>query len=152
MKINYNQHLLKEKNSFISLTIKFMFVVLLLWTTNSFSQVLLTEDFEGGTFPPSGWSHSTNTSYPWAQSTSASGYGIGNKSAWIDFYDLSSGNETLTTIAFSAAPSGALLQFDEAYATYPGNYDDQLQINYSTDAVSYTHLRAHETGRNLVCR
>ena len=22
----------------------------------------------------------------------------------------------------------------------------------STDTVSYTHLRAHETGRNLVCR
>ena len=25
-------------------------------------------------------------------------------------------------------------------------------ISYSMEAVSYTHLRAHETGRNLVCR
>ena len=28
-----------------------------------------------------------------------------------------------------------------------------VQMNRDTyDAVSYTHLRAHETGRNLVCR
>ena len=25
-------------------------------------------------------------------------------------------------------------------------------FNNNTKAVSYTHLRAHETGRNLVCR
>src|SRR5678809_1496127 len=30
--------------------------------------------------------------------------------------------------------------------------DAPESIRHSTDPVSYTHLRAHETGRNLVCR
>ena len=36
-----------------------------------------------------------------------------------------------------------------------GRYEDHHNVTYTDDAleaVSYTHLRAHETGRNLVCR
>ena len=33
-----------------------------------------------------------------------------------------------------------------------GQCSDRLITQYSATSVSYTHLRAHETGRNLVCR
>src|SRR5665213_4608087 len=33
-----------------------------------------------------------------------------------------------------------------------GRYLLALEIPYPMPPVSYTHLRAHETGRNLVCR
>ena len=44
------------------------------------------------------------------------------------------------------------------YADYgeeePEDYDEEeeLEENDEPEPVSYTHLRAHETGRNLVCR
>src|SRR5674476_1022362 len=34
----------------------------------------------------------------------------------------------------------------------PGQSDDEVKFTREHNAVSYTHLRAHETGRNLVCR
>src|SRR5674476_1452245 len=37
--------------------------------------------------------------------------------------------------------------FDEPWAMVSG-----LEDAYGVISVSYTHLRAHETGRNLVCR
>ena len=33
-----------------------------------------------------------------------------------------------------------------------GLTDDEVTERFRAAAVSYTHLRAHETGRNLVCR
>ena len=33
-----------------------------------------------------------------------------------------------------------------------GEYEYIERDGFSIDPVSYTHLRAHETGRNLVCR
>ena len=37
-------------------------------------------------------------------------------------------------------------------ATIRGAIESVLEQDYPDIAVSYTHLRAHETGRNLVCR
>src|SRR5674476_378101 len=34
---------------------------------------------------------------------------------------------------------------------HPQSHNPSYKLRYSTP-VSYTHLRAHETGRNLVCR
>ena len=46
----------------------------------------------------------------------------------------------------SAASGG--IDFERTVKTLAPGYD----FNLSLDPVSYTHLRAHETGRNLVCR
>ena len=35
---------------------------------------------------------------------------------------------------------------------YHHAYMEKLKLWHDSDSVSYTHLRAHETGRNLVCR
>jgi len=129
MKNIYNQTQSKKNNSFFSASWKFTLLIMMLWTSNSFGQ-LLSENFEGGF--PAGWTTTYNTGFPWTLVTNASGYGVGNNSVYIDFYDIVSGSEQLNTIQFTAAPSGYFLVFDEAYASF-GNVDDQLQINYSTD-------------------
>ena len=46
-------------------------------------------------------------------------------------------------------------QDDESYYFYHDDFKTVYQFNgqnYRIATVSYTHLRAHETGRNLVCR
>src|ERR1017187_10522324 len=115
MKNLYNQNQSKKKNSFFSQLCKFMLLLMMLWTSNSFGQ-LLSENFEGGF--PGGWTTTNNTGLPWFLTTNASGYGVGNNSVYIDFYNISSGSEQLNTIQFTAATSGYYLVFDEAYATY----------------------------------
>src|SRR5665213_1511241 len=40
----------------------------------------------------------------------------------------------------------------ENLANLAGCGKEEIAINRNATAVSYTHLRAHETGRNLVCR
>jgi hypothetical protein len=136
---NYYKHNQSKKNiSFFPATWKFMLLILMLWTSNSFGQ-LLSENFEGGF--PVGWTTTNNTGLPWFLTTNASGYGVGNNSVYIDFYNMSSGSEQLNTIQFAASTSGYMLVFDEAYATYQAGYDDQLQINYSTDGgATFTQL------------
>ena len=58
--------------------------------------------------------------------------------------------------ATAANPEPALPEVTEAPAE-PSDGTRRLKrarhrSGYYTDPVSYTHLRAHETGRNLVCR
>src|SRR5674476_1570791 len=38
------------------------------------------------------------------------------------------------------------------YVAHRGYFVTELSLSDLIEAVSYTHLRAHETGRNLVCR
>lgn len=139
LKTNTNQKS-KKINSFFSLR-KFIAIALLLIATNSFAQ-LVNENFEGGTFPPTGWTESNNTGLPWALSTSASAYGVGLQSIMMNFYYLYTGSETINTPVFTAAPSGSFLQFDEAYAGYAaGIYYDSLQILTSSDGgITFTPL------------
>ena len=136
---------MKKNRSFYPSMWKFMFVILLLAATNSFGQ-LLSENFEGGSLP-SGWTSSSNTSFPWLFVNGTSGYGSGTHSARMDFYDISNGgNEQLTTKQFTATSGTEVLVMDEAYATY-GNADDQLQILYSTDGgLTFTQLALLDGG------
>ena len=96
--------------------------------------MLLSEDFELTTFPPTGWTETGTTSI-WDRSTLASGYGTGLASARAYFYGVSTGTGILTSIAFSPTAATDSLKFDHAYATYISE-DDQLEIFTSTDAGS----------------
>src|SRR5665213_4205416 len=48
---------------------------------------------------------------------------------------------------YYCAPLGSVLE-----SVLPSAVRRKVGIGYAQIAVSYTHLRAHETGRNLVCR
>src|SRR5678810_608682 len=45
-----------------------------------------------------------------------------------------------------------ILFYEKHWAIYEGWFWDSYGTTRPFMAVSYTHLRAHETGRNLVCR
>ena len=80
---------------------------------------------------------------------------------------ISKGNETLELVGsnkeyFLNMMSGQGQKVDALIAgaaSFANNAKEQLFYEFvqnaydaSADSVSYTHLRAHETGRNLVCR
>lgn len=104
-----------------------------------------TQDFESVTFPPTCWLLSQTN--PWTRSTSASGYGTGTASAFVNFYNISSGTIDMTTGDFdiSAFPA-PILKFDHAYATY-STENDQLEIKYSTNhGTNWTSLIIYNGG------
>jgi photosystem II stability/assembly factor-like uncharacterized protein len=92
----------------------------------------LLEDFEGATFPPTGWTLGTATPLIWITAP-VSGYGIGAKSAEANFYSIASGfQELISTALSSPTVAGDSLKFDHAYATYSGE-NDNLDILTSTN-------------------
>lgn len=104
------------------------------------------QDFELATFPPICWAID-GLSSTWARSTSASGYGVGTASTFVNFYGISSGSREMTTFEFNrGALTTPLLKFDHAYATYSGE-NDQLRIDYSTNAgTDWTQLVLYDGG------
>ena len=55
----------------------------------------------------------------------------------------------------SSAKKIELASVDDLFSTEESRQDEQLEKIQEiplSEPVSYTHLRAHETGRNLVCR
>lgn len=108
-----------------------------------------TQDFEG-TWVPACWANvAVSGTSTWAQSSAASGYGAGSKSAFANFYGQSAGNSyNLLTPSFDisglATPT---LKFNYAYATYTGGEADQMDVYYSTDnGGSWTLLLAMPGG------
>ena len=98
--------------------------------------VIINEDFESATFPPTGWTFENlvGTTQYWTRQTTASGYGTGTASSRYQFYSSSAGNDqSLITPTFSPVTVDGSLQFDHAYATYTGGEVDQLQLEYSSD-------------------
>lgn len=110
-------------------------------TTAPFAQ-----DFELATFPPNCWTVD-GLSSGWARTTSASGYGTGTASTFVNFYGISSGSREMTTFEFNIGTlTTPLLKFDHAYATYSGE-NDQLRIDYSTNAgTDWTQLVLYDGG------
>ncbi|MFA7359510.1 MAG: T9SS type A sorting domain-containing protein [Candidatus Kapaibacterium sp.] len=104
------------------------------------------QDFELAAFPPNCWTVD-GLSNGWARSTSASGYGTGTASTFVNFYGLSSGSREMTTFEFNtSALTTPLLKFDHAYATYSGE-NDQLRIDYSTNGgTDWTQLVLYDGG------
>ncbi len=112
-------------------------------TTPGLDNVLtsLFQDFEGGAFPPAGWTSEGSGSAFWTRTTDASGYGVGIGSALADFYGISAGLQfSLSTPVIPASVAGDSVKFDHAYATYTTE-NDQLQISTSTNGgTSWTVL------------
>lgn len=92
----------------------------------------LLQDFEGTTFPPSGWTSQGSGSAVWTRTTDASGYGMGSASAFADFYSIQTGSFSLITPTFPPAVAGDSLKFDHAYCTYQTE-NDRLEISTSTN-------------------
>ncbi len=107
------------------------------------AQYKVNENFEGATFPPTGWTtKSPVPTYPWTRSTTCSGFGIGTASAKYDFYDVSTGTiDSLVTPLFAATIAGDSIKFDQAHATYQTEIDS-LVIMYSTDGINYIRIAA----------
>ena len=93
----------------------------------------LSQDFESGVVPPTGWTLGLPTPAIWG-AFAVSGYGVGTSSAKANFYGIGSGFQELISAALtSASVAGDSLKFDHAYATYSGE-NDNLDILTSTDA------------------
>jgi hypothetical protein len=110
-------------------------------TTGSASQ-----DFEGGTFPPAGWTNVASGSYKWLLA-GASGYGVGSLSAAAAFFSVPAGASlSLMTPLFTPAVAGDSVIFDHAYCTY-STENDQLEVGVSTNGgASWTALATLDGG------
>ena len=86
-------------------------------------------------FPPDGWVVQSTGEPLWNQYFGVSAYGNGDNSLQAGFFSNfpvdSIGN--IITQTFYPLSSGDTLSFDHAYAPHPGDWDDQLEIFYSTD-------------------
>ena len=109
------------------------------------------EGFEQLSFTPGCWTRaSVAGSSAWTQCTSASGYGIGSRSAVAAFYSQTAGNTyDLITLPFDITGLAApVLQFDYAYAAFNGELDE-MDVYISTDyGLTYTLLLAMPGGTN----
>jgi hypothetical protein len=111
----------------------------------SFSQIYFSEDFEGATFPPTGWSASiVNSAYTWTSNTTTPLNGLKDVSVAYDPAPAAQ-NESLTSPTFSlAAATQAYFSFDFALSYFwsvdPNNNCD-LTVSISTNnGTSYTPI------------
>ena len=121
---------------------------------------LLSEDFESGTFPPTGWSNPGGWgSIVWSNYYGVSGFGSGDYSAFYDGYYWDGDVDSMITDVFSPT-SGESLIFDHAYAPYdntlrlkgasagPYIYSD-LYIYYRLDGDDEWYYLETITGTSL---
>lgn len=114
------------------------------------SALPFTQDYQGTTFVPTGWSYTPpNTANQWSRVTTAGGFGTSTASAKMDNY---SGNTDITgqldamispAVSLANANSTLKLKFDYAYARYNNSSADSLLIYISTDCkATWTKLWA----------
>ena len=92
------------------------------------------QDFEGTTFPPTGWNLvllAGSTSY-WSRVATCSGFGTGTAAAKYNYYGASTGTEAVVSPVFTPSVAGDLVTFDVAHAAY-STEDDQLWVEVSSD-------------------
>ena len=110
---------------------------------------LLSEDFESGIFPPSGWNNTGNGSYLWEQSF-YSAFGNGDYSAFYNFYDCDGGSDdSLVSPVFTSTIGSEYLSFDYAYTPYDTFDVDNMEIFYSTDQGDNWYSLIYYTGYEL---
>jgi len=90
------------------------------------------EDFEGEVFPPDGWSLNSNSQFSWRSNTT--NYAGSHTSMKNNYQDGSFGfHYDLVLPPLNLSGVNPTLSFDYAYARYPGNAYDSLQVMISTD-------------------
>lgn len=111
-----------------------------------------TQDFEGVTFPPTGWTITNPVDLIdvlWARSTLASGNGIGLASAVLENTENPGPTSTNSLISPAFNFSGASfpqLTFKVAYQRYYTNPNDSLILYYSTDCGQTFTRTTYEKG------
>jgi hypothetical protein len=119
-----------EKMKFLKVIAILIFCIMALQSANS---QLLTEDFESGIFPPSGWSNPGGNGFIlWNNYSGISGFGTGNYSAFYDGYYWDGDVDSMITPVFSPA-FGESVIFDYSYAPY----DDGLSGVFSDLKIYY---------------
>ncbi|MDZ4712034.1 MAG: CARDB domain-containing protein [bacterium] len=109
----------------------------------------LSENFEGGIFPPNNWSLGVgNTTWDVAN---VSAYGSGNFSMFYSNWYCDYSNNYIITPGFGPSVAGDKLRFDYAYAPYyDGNtYVDDLEIFYYDDVDQAYYSLVFYTGVDL---
>lgn len=110
----------------------------------------LEEDFESGTFPPTGW----NVIYgatEWEQAFYSS-YGSGSYSMFYSSWDCNYSDNEIYTSNFGPTGFGEKLYFDFAYAPYEdefGTYYDALEIFYYDSSSSSWYSLEYIYGDSL---
>ena len=113
-----------------------LFCIVAFYNVNA--QYKLNENFTSATFPPTGWTRGpalddAGSGLPIWTRSDANAFGIaGTGSAYCNFYDWSTGTDSLTSPIFTAASGTDTLYFDNAYKTYQTEVDD-LKIFTSTN-------------------
>jgi len=94
----------------------------------------LNESFDGGVFPPAGWAESSSSIYNWARTILArfSGTGSAVISNYNDYHVGAKYDLDLPLIHIEGG-THPLLGFKYAYAMYPSNRKDTLQVLISAD-------------------
>jgi len=128
-----------KKNSYRSFINFVTLCATILLTSGSTYSQILSENFEGTSFPPTGWTTAslggTVINMYWSR-YAVSANGIGEASANYNYFDSQTGNiHALISPTFSYTSDGTILDFDYAYAS---RFDriDELRIDYSTNAGS----------------
>jgi len=120
------------------------------FTTCSITDGTFTEDFESDVCPPECWIQDTiSGEYSWKPDNSESAYGIGSSSLKAEFYRQTAGSsyELETTMFNLSEVHFPALTLDYAYAPYPGDYKDSLQVFKSQDGgKTWTNLLTLEGG------
>lgn len=108
--------------------------------STSGSSLPFTEGFEGGTFPPSGWTlDNPDANVTWSAVTTASGFGNSSACLQMDFYsaaeNIQGQSDYLYTVSLdlSNASSPTVMDFNLAYTKYDATYFDSLYIYGSSD-------------------
>lgn len=110
----------------------------------------LFEDFESGTFPPTGWTK-TFGSAEWNQEF-VSAFGVGDYCAFYSSWDCWYSNNELYSPSFALTVSGDKLIFDYAYAPWTDGmtvYYDDLEIFYFDDVDQDYYTLKYFTGDSL---
>lgn len=106
---------------------------------------LLSEDFESGSFPPTGWTNPGGFGFVQWSNYGVGGFGISNYSAFYDGFFWDGDADSMITPVFSQT-SGESLIFEHAYAPYfdiNGDIYSDLMIYYRLDGDDQWYL--HET-------
>lgn len=108
------------------------------------------EGFEAATFPPTGWTNSSNVTAKWERTAVGSATGSASTRVLINSSTATDNVYTLTLPAVDLNTSTtATLDFKVAYAQRTGVTSDRLRILYSTDCGNTWSFLSQRTGSTL---